>query len=171
MNIRKRRIRRAAVAVCATALTTLTVSGGGPPGGGPQPGDSGRDGRTIRVETNLRVSEELDLGASGRSVGDQFIFSGDLLSVEDSDGSTVGTIGGYCVITEVERNAGQCSLTAVLDGGQITVQGEQEGIPTPSAVTNAITGGTGEFRNAQGEMALEFQTPVVWRLTFTLTGR
>lgn len=190
MSIGKRRTRRAVLAICATVLTSLTVSGGGPPGGGhddtqtpsqtqtppaavkddrSQLPDSSAKGRTIRVETRLQVGEELDLGASGRSVGDQFVFSGDLVSAEEPDGPPVGTIGGFCVITELERNAGQCSLTAVLEDGQITVQGEQEAIPTPRPVTNAIAGGTGKFRNAQGEMALKFLTPPVWELTFTLT--
>ncbi len=36
-------------------------------------------------------------------------------------------------------------MTAVLPGGQIGVQGEQAGIPTPATVANAIVGGTGAF--------------------------
>lgn len=95
--------------------------------------------RTIRVEAQLQVGEELDLGAPGRSVGDQFIFSGNLLSKRPAD-RVVGRMGGYCVITDLGRNSGQCLITAVLAGGQITVQGEQLGIPTPSPVTNAKIG-------------------------------
>ncbi|MCF6525398.1 hypothetical protein [Streptomyces sp. JJ36] len=197
MNIGKSHIRRATVGTCAAVLASLTVTGGGPTGdhhggaaghepretrAGKSPATSGDDrshgrrppgkdhtGRSFTVRTGLQVAEELDLGTPGRSVGDQFVFSGDLFAADEEDGPPVGTVGGYCVLTEVARNAGQCSLTAVLDEGQITVQGEQEGIPTPRPVTNAVTGGTGKFRNAQGEMELNFLTPPVWELTFSLT--
>ncbi|WP_431045907.1 dirigent protein [Streptomyces sp. P1-3] len=124
----------------------------------------------IHVEANLLVGEELDLGAPGRSVGDQFVFSGNLLSTAKPAGRVVGRFGGFCVITALERNSGQCSTTAVFSGGQITVQGEQTGIPTPSPVTNAITGGTGKFRDAGGEMKLRLLTPATWDLTFHVTG-
>lgn len=125
--------------------------------------------RTISVEAQLQVGEELDLGATGRSVGDQFIFSGNLVSVEGPEERPVGRFGGFCVITELERNAGQCSSTAVLPEGQITVQGEQTGIPTPSPVVNAITGGTGEFRKARGQVTQEVLTPSTWKLTFEVS--
>lgn len=200
MNIGKRRIRYAALAAGAAVLASLTISGGGPPGGGqsaaqsqtPPMASKGEESqarktattaaprsaatsrvksRTIRVETGLKVGEELDLGARGRSVGDQFIFSGNLFSTGRQPHRVVGRVGGFCVITDLERNAGQCSMTAVLAGGQLTVQGELAGIPTPKPGTIAITGGTGEFRNAQGQMALKFLTPPVWELTFEVTGR
>jgi len=131
------------------------------------PGDgSSAIGRTISLEAQLQVGEELDLGATGRTVGDQFIFSGNLVSTEGQGESPVGRFGGFCVITDLERNAGQCSSTAVLPEGQITVQGEQAGIPVPSPVVNAITGGTGEFRKARGQVTQRVLTPSTWKLTF-----
>ncbi|PAZ13038.1 hypothetical protein CLM62_26410 [Streptomyces sp. SA15] len=128
---------------------------------------SSEKSRTIRVVAGLQVGEELDLGAPGRSVGDQFIFSGNLSSTRGSEEErVVGRFGGFCVITDLERNAGQCSSTAVLPEGQITVQGEQIGIPVPSPVSNAITGGTGEFRKARGQVTQRVLTPATWQLTF-----
>ncbi|WP_344629825.1 hypothetical protein [Streptomyces glaucosporus] len=129
-------------------------------------GDSSARSRTIRVEARLRVGEELDLGAAGRSVGDQFVFSGNLVSTGGPEDRLVGRFGGFCVITDLERNAGQCSSTAVLPEGQITVQGEQAGIPVPGPVVNAITGGTGEFREARGQVTQRVSTPATWHLTF-----
>ncbi|GGK48230.1 hypothetical protein GCM10010094_05470 [Streptomyces flaveus] len=129
-------------------------------------GNSSAKSRTIRVEARLQVGEELDLGATGRSVGDQFIFSGNLVSTEGPEERSVGRFGGFCVITDLERNAGQCSSTAVLPEGQITVQGEQAGIPVPSPVVNAIAGGTGEFRKARGQVTQRVLTPATWQLTF-----
>lgn len=125
--------------------------------------------RTIRVEARLQVGDELDLGATGRSVGDQFIFSGNLTSPEGPEERLVGRFGGFCVITDLERNAGQCSSTAVLPEGQITIQGEQAGIPVPKTVVNAITGGTGEFRKARGQVTQQVLTPATWQLTFEVS--
>ncbi|MGY3200005.1 hypothetical protein [Streptomyces sp. TE5632] len=122
--------------------------------------------RTLRVEARLHVGEELDLGATGRSVGDQFLFSGNLVSTEGPEERFVGRFGGSCVLADLERNAGQCSSTAVLPEGHITIQGEQAGIPAPSPVVNAITGGTGEFRKARGQVTQRVLTPATWQLTF-----
>ncbi|MCT2589728.1 dirigent protein [Streptomyces sp. N2-109] len=186
MKTGRQRMRHAALATGAAVVVSLTLSGGGPPGGrqdhtqAPAPPTVSKDGgsqakdapvrggRTIRVTANLQVGEELDLGAQGRSVGDQFVFSGNLRSRPGD--RPVGRFGGFCVINDLQRNAGECSLTAVLEGGQIAVQGEQAGIPTPSPVTNAITGGTGKFRNAHGQMTLRVLTASTWELTFHVTG-
>ncbi|MEU6522958.1 hypothetical protein ABZ892_08920 [Streptomyces sp. NPDC046924] len=133
----------------------------------PRPVDgSSAKSRTLRVEARLQVGEELDLGATGRSVGDQFLFGGNLVSTEGPEERFVGRFGGSCVLTDLERNAGQCSSTAVLPEGQITVQGEQAGIPVPGPVVNAITGGTGEFREAHGQVIQRVLTPATWHLTF-----
>lgn len=186
MKIGKSRIGHAAVVAGAVLVATLTLSGGGPPGGDQgtsaplrmppaagkgepshAPPISGRS--TIRVQAGLQVGEELDLGAQGRSIGDQFVFSGTLRSRPGD--RLVGRVGGFCVINDLDRNAGECSLTAVLDGSQIAVQGEQAGIPTPGPVTNAITGGTGRFRHAHGQMTLRALTPSTWNLTFHVDGR
>ncbi|MER6620960.1 dirigent protein [Streptomyces sp. NPDC000931] len=141
------------------------------PAAAPRPDDgTSAKSRAIHVEARLRVGEELDLGAAGRSVGDQFVFSGDLTSAEGDGESVIGRIGGFCVITDLERNAGQCASTAVLPEGQITVQGEQTGIPVPVPVVNAITGGTGEFRRAHGQVTQRVLTPATWQLTFELSG-
>lgn len=131
----------------------------------PADGSSAKS-RTIRMEARLQVGEELDLGAPGRSIGDQFIFSGNLVSTGGPEERSVGRFGGFCVIADLERNAGPCSSTAVLPEGQITVQGEQAGIPVPKTVVNAITGGTGEFREARGQMTQRVLTPATWQLTF-----
>ncbi|MFI1420820.1 hypothetical protein ACH4VX_23125 [Streptomyces sp. NPDC020731] len=136
----------------------------------PRPDDgSSAKSRTIRVEARLQVGEELDLGATGRSVGDQFVFSGNLMSAEGAEERLVGRIGGFCVITDPERNAGQCASTAVLPEGQITVQGEQAGIPVPGPAVNAITGGTGDFRKVRGQVTQRVLTPATWQLTFEVS--
>lgn len=193
MNNVSRRLRYVTLATGAAALAALVVTGVSPHpdgesetrGGSPvsrpaatappkakpktQPKTKPKT-QVIHVEANLRVGEELDLGAPGRSVGDQFVFSGNLLSTVPPEDRVVGRFGGFCVITDTTRNAGQCQLTAVLPQGQITVQGEQTGIPTPGATANAITGGTKKFREAHGQMRLRVLTPATWDLTFEVIG-
>ncbi|KUL35476.1 hypothetical protein ADL12_20090 [Streptomyces regalis] len=122
------------------------------------------------MEANVQTGEELDLGAPGRSIGDQFVFRGSLSPADEPD-RVIGRFSEFCVISDLERNAGPCMLTAVLEGGQIAVQGEQDGIPTPTSATNAITGGTGKFRKAQGEMTLEVLSAATWVITFQLADR
>ncbi|MFE4050288.1 hypothetical protein [Streptomyces sp. YIM B13518] len=162
-----------AVLGCSAGLAVITSASAdvaprkAAPTAAARPGDgSSVKSRAIRVEARLRVGEELDLGATGRSIGDQFVFSGDLSSAEGAGERLVGRIGGFCVITDLERNAGPCTSTAVLPEGQITIQGEQAGIPVPAPVVNAITGGTGEFRKARGQVTQRVLTPATWQLTF-----
>ncbi|MEV5935067.1 dirigent protein [Streptomyces sp. NPDC093250] len=165
-----------AVLGCSAGLTLIgpasadVVPSETPPAAAPRPDDgSSANSRAIHVEARLNVGEELDLGAAGRSVGDQFVFSGNLTSTEGRKERVVGRIGGFCVITDLERNAGQCASTAVLPEGQITVQGQQVGIPAPVPVVNAITGGTGEFHRARGQVMQRVLTPATWQLTFELS--
>lgn len=122
--------------------------------------------QTMRLTAYLLVGEEIDLGAPGRSVGDQFVFSGRL---ENASGKRVGRINGYCVISDLKRNAGPCTMTASLRGGQITTEGEQRAIPTPRTAKNAVTGGTGQYRAARGEVVQRFVTPPLRELTLRLT--
>ena len=127
----------------------------------------GTTDRTIHVVAQLTTGVELDLGKKGPSPGDQFIFSGRLES-PGAAARRVGRIEGYCVLANLKRNAGECTMTATLAGGQISVQGEQAGIPNPATATNAIAGGTGAFRRARGEVIQRFVSPPVRDLTFRL---
>ncbi|WP_279330700.1 hypothetical protein [Streptomyces sp. OS603R] len=164
-----------AVVGCGAGLTLVGPASAGvvppqtAPAAAPRPdAGSSAKSRVIRVDARLYVGEELDLGAAGRTVGDQFVFSGDLASAEAGEERVVGSIGGFCVITDLERNAGQCASTAVLPEGQITVQGRQAGIPVPGPVVNAITAGTGAFRRSHGQVTQRVLTPATWQLTFEL---
>jgi hypothetical protein len=126
--------------------------------------------RTIHVTAQLLTGDEIDLGAPGRSVGDETVFSGLLFTTTDP-ARRVGRFGGYCVLDDLARNAGQCAMTATLAGDQISVVGEQEAIPTPRTVANAVTGGTGAFRRVRGQVIQQFVTPATRDLTFQLSLR
>jgi allene oxide cyclase-like protein len=117
------------------------------------------DGDVTIVHLILRHGEEvdLDLGAPGPSVGDRFVLSGDVFRNDEPAG-----VGGLECVTLLftpgpdpagEPNAltDQCYATLSLPEGQITVQGlvDRTG---PVPVTLAVTGGTGRYRNAHGEL-------------------
>jgi hypothetical protein len=101
--------------------------------------DAGRT-RTLHILARTIDSAELDLGAAGPSLGDQFVFTDDLLQ----DGRSVGTDHGTCTVTRITGTApartvtDQCLVTLVLERGQIAVQGAatfpEQGMPSPFAL-------------------------------------
>lgn len=99
-------------------------------------------------------------GRSGPSIGDRVVFWEKLSEKDDND--RVGRLTGTCDTTEVRRNSNgrvtngylQCVATFALTDGQITVQGSFWW--TNDKPTLAITGGTGSYDDAAGEVHLDF---------------
>jgi hypothetical protein len=124
--------------------------GGQAPTGSAQRADQrGHDrGRTIAVIEHAMTDTTTNTGASGDSVGDILTCANDVFDAADA--TKVGTDNGYCLRT-VKGAAFECNWTTFLAGGQITVEG-----PFFDAKDSAlaITGGTGRFRGARGEMEL-----------------
>ena len=158
-----RKLRFGAVAVLLFALLGTGASASGS-------GDRDDDGIKIVRVTEITVQQaDIDLGESGDSLGDQFIFSGDLFK----HGKKVGIDGGVCTIVRLEpmvSATAQCVATAELPKGQITVQGlltfteETEGEPS----FLAITGGTGKYREAQGQLKIDQASETEAQLTFKI---
>jgi allene oxide cyclase len=92
----------------------------------------------------------VDLGEEGDSVGDTLVFSNEVYDSEDAN--VVGSDQGSCTRTK-KGEAWECSYTVTLDDGSIVVQGAlyDDGRDT----TLAITGGTGDYSGASGEMDLK----------------
>jgi hypothetical protein len=130
----------------------------------PALGSSGDDEgqRTIRVVSVLEEQEFLDLGAEGESVGDQFIFTSKLLK----GGEQVGHDGVVCTIVSLERHEAQCVATEWFSGGQITLQGLISFAGEPPAVP--ITGGSGKYEGAEGELHIRPVSETREVLTFHL---
>jgi allene oxide cyclase len=63
----------------------------------------------------------------------------------------VGHDQGFCTMLAPKQNMWECQWTTYLKGGQITVQGPYF---TTHNTTLSITGGTGAYRTARGEMRL-----------------
>ena len=106
--------------------------------------------QTIRV---LAVFTEfdgnIDVGAPGFSLGDEVVFSGNLLR----NGEQVGRVGVVCTFVSTQnadRVEAQCPTTAILPGGQITTQGTI--VNRSLNFTLPITGGSGRYQGAGGQV-------------------
>jgi len=102
--------------------------------------------RGVQVE-----SQFVDAAPTGEepSLGDTFVLSENLFR----DGKKVGISGVVCTFVRVERPPGavECVITARLGSDQLTVQGLS--FDQPRNVF-AITGGTGRWRNAGGQVVV-----------------
>lgn len=143
-----------AVALIALGLGAVT----------PALGSSGDDDKkwTIRVVSITEEFAELDLGAEGESLGDQFVFSSKLLK----GGDVVGHDGVVCTLVSVERQEGQCVATTWFDDGQITAQALVNFTEDPPVVP--ITGGSGKYKGAEGELHIRPVSETKEVLTFHL---
>src|SRR3954449_4459463 len=140
----------AAVVALIVAVTASAAGGGGNGGGGGRDRDRG-EGRTITVIEHATTDTTTDTGDKGDTVGDILTFANDVF--DTADATKVGTDNGYCLRTVVGDGAAyECHWTTFLDGGQITVDGP---FFDAKGSTLAITGGTGRYRGAKGEMTLE----------------
>jgi hypothetical protein len=144
----------------AVAATAATMAFGGVALASANSGGSSDDhgGQTIFAVTVQTT--DIDLGATGFSLGDQQVFSDDLSARKGA--STLGTDGGVCTIvrvTDAKKFAGtaQCVVTLSLPGGQIALQGlvtfTGDDLPEPFDI--AVTGGTGDYRDASGQATVE----------------
>ena len=86
-------------------------------------------------------------------VGNILTFGNDVFDAADTH--KVGTDQGSC-IRIVVGSSWECTWTTFLPSGQITVEGPFS--DTGNTVL-AITGGTGAYRNARGEMELKYHNP------------
>ena len=103
-----------------------------------------KHGNTIHVIEHA-TTDSVDVDA----VGHVLTFANDVF--DSSDVSKVGSDQGYCVRMVVGQSW-ECNWTTLLRRGQITVEGPF--YDTRDSVL-AITGGTGAYANARGQMELK----------------
>jgi hypothetical protein len=147
----------------ATAPSAALVSGAAPvASAGP-----------IRLHSATQALELVDLGDPGFSLGDESVFTDDLLT--RPGGRRLGANGGVCVVVRVEdakASSGtmQCSVTFALAGGQITTVGlvRVQDAKLSGTQIAAVTGGTGRYRGFRGEMAVSFRSNAAADVTFRL---
>ena len=120
--------------------------------------------KTKTFEFVFRFSDahvRLDLGAGGLTTGDTDTFTGPVLNKAET--GRVGFAQGHCVMTLPTRPLAQCTVSYFFDHGQIASQGPNY---YNRPFNHAITGGTGVFRNALGEMRAEpLPNETGWKIT------
>ena len=103
---------------------------------------------TLKLVERAASDTVTDLGAKGDSVGDILTFANEVFDKDNAN--KVGSDNGWCARTVVGK-AWECIWTLTLAEGQITVEGPFYDT-TDSAL--AVTGGTGEYAEASGSLAL-----------------
>jgi allene oxide cyclase len=102
----------------------------------------------LKMVEHATTDATTDTGAAGDSAGDILTFANEVFDADDK--AKIGTDQGVCFRT-VPGKAYECFWTVNLEKGQITVEGPF--LDSGDSVL-AITGGTGDYAGAQGEMAL-----------------
>jgi hypothetical protein len=130
--------------------------------------------QTIRLTATSFAAKDVDLGPRGLSLGDYFVATENLFR----QGTKAGTDHATCTLTRLEprtgapkRFAAQCLITLVLPDGQVTAQGVRTGALSqrqPPRFTLAITGGTGAYTTARGQVRIVDLNATDSRLTLTL---
>jgi hypothetical protein len=149
----------------AVAGVPLAFAGGG--------SDDDDDLRILELTTRMLQEVAVDSPPAGDSVGDRFVGSEAVFRNDER----VGTSGFDCVVVlfrpgpdpagEPEAITVQCVATLSLREGQITGQGLVD-FTGPGPLTFAITGGTGAYRTAHGELELTEESSEVDRLRLKL---
>jgi allene oxide cyclase len=102
----------------------------------------------IQLVERADTDTVVDLGAKGDSVGDLLTFAN---PVYDATNKTkLGTDQGYCIRVSVGKSW-ECFWTLTLKDGQITVEGP---FYDSSDSVLVVTGGTGKYAGAKGDMKL-----------------
>jgi allene oxide cyclase len=138
MTMRKRQLALGLAAIAGLVLAVGLAAGGVEAG----------DEETIAVVERATSDAVIDLGAEGDSAGDVLSFANELYDAANE--KKVGTDSGFCIRTAAGVSW-ECWWTATLAEGQITVEGPF--LDAGDSVL-AITGGTGEYASARGEMML-----------------
>jgi len=146
-----KRMLSALFAVGTIAVLAVAVTAWANPRGdnGPHGGKGHHWGaKTITVIEHATTDATTDTGEEGDTAGDVLTFANE--EFDETDSRVVGTNQGYCIRVVVGESY-ECNWTNLLPGGSITVEGPFYDAE-PSVL--AITGGTGRYRKARGEMEL-----------------
>ena len=118
---------------------------------------------TIKVIEHAETDTVRHIGPASEedSVGDVLTFANPVF--DSGNNKQIGTDNGQCVRTAAGK-AWECIWTISLAGGQMTVEGPfYDGKDSHLA----ITGGTGEYKDASGQMTLHARNPEETEYDFT----
>ncbi len=103
---------------------------------------------TFTVVERALTDTTADTGPVGDSVGDVLAFANPIFNARNTH--KIGTDNGSCIRTAVGVSY-ECTWTTSLPGGSIVVSGP---FLDAGDSTLAVTGGTGAYRGASGQMRL-----------------
>jgi hypothetical protein len=146
-------------AIFLSMLLTFTMA---PAAASAQPEEHQRPSKVLHFfERSEGDISFVDAAPPGPSIGDRLVFSA---AIFDTGGQRIGRDGADCVIVRIDptepparQQIVQCTISVQLPDGQITVQGLAQGTENYFA----ITGGTGAYRTARGEVLARDITPLV----------
>ena len=115
--------------------------------------NSGGSLTTLHLIEHADTDAVTDVGETGDTVGDILTFANKVF--DETNQQEMGSDNGYCVRTAVGV-AWECFWTVSLADGQITVEGPFYDTKDSAL---AITGGTGTYSGAQGQMMLHARNP------------
>ena len=96
-----------------------------------------------------------DTGRAGDSAGDVLVFDADVMNADKSE--LLGRQDGQCIFTRVVDGADRfevCVLSFLLKDGELTVEGTFD--QREALNTFAVTGGTGVYTGARGQVLADF---------------
>jgi hypothetical protein len=102
----------------------------------------------LHVVEHAKSDATAHIGKAADNRGDILTFANDVFDAADK--AKVGSDQGFC-IRVVAGKSFECMWTLMLAGGQITVEGP---FLDAGDSTLAVTGGTGKYADARGEMKL-----------------
>ena len=132
----------AAAALTAGAIAAATSSA--------QPARAHTAAATVHVVEHAITDTEIPTGGGKDVKGNILTFNNPVFDAADK--KQVGHDEGFCTRLAPAQGIWECLWTTFLKGGQITVQGPY--YDTRNSVLS-ITGGTGAYRTARGEMLLK----------------
>ena len=153
MNIPGRTTTVSSVALLAALM--LPVAGSVAPQAAAD--DSAPGVTTLALFEHDTQQTSLHLGPVTPGPGDQLLFAGDVF--DHPGGTKLGHIAGQCTNLSGNATAGDilCSLTFVLDGGQISTQvlADRVALFDGQTVPISIVSGTGKYRDARGDGTIQ----------------
>ena len=111
-------------------------------------GSAAADTQTLKLVEHASTDAVTDTGEEEDSVGDILTFANQVY--DEANKNQVGTDNGWCMRTAAGQ-AWECFWTLILKDGQITVEGP---FYDSSDSVLVVTGGTGKYAGAKGDMKL-----------------